>query len=199
MAVALHLAEALHHSSGASLEPVVERREEEAEVVYVAQRGQEQPPPGMWPGSLCDPGPPLGYVAAGAPRLAPVVLVQDAALDDKTVAWLLERSLAERQGEEEEAVEAAVLAELEVKVAVAEDRLQVELQREREDGTRVSRQTWATLSRVEQLAVEWYLAKDVLVKRMVKRKNKKRRRTRRRRRWPVDVFSSPPCIPQSLV
>ena len=69
-----------------------------------------------------------------APRLTPVVLVQDAALDDKTIAWLLERSLAERQREEEEAVEAAVLAELEEKVAVAEGRLLVELQREREDG-----------------------------------------------------------------
>ena len=103
MAVALHLAEALHHSSGASLEPVVERREEEveAEVLYDALRGQEQPPPGMRPGSLSDPG-----VAAWAPRLTPVVLVQEAALDDKTVAWLLERSLAERQLEEE-ALEAA--------------------------------------------------------------------------------------------
>ena len=204
MAVALHLAEALHHSSGASLEPVVERREEEveAEVVYVSQ---EQPPPGMRPGSLSDPGPPqqvaatVGYVAAGAPRLTPVVLVQDAALDDKTIPWLLKRSLAERQREEEEAVEAAVLAELEVKVAVAEDRLLVDLQREREDGTRISRETWATLSHVEQLAVEWYLVKDVLVKRRVKRKKKKRRRTRRRRRWLVDVFSSRPCISQSLV
>ena len=62
----------------------------------------------------------VGYVAAWALRLTPVVLVQDAALHDKTVAWLLERSLAERQREEEEAVEAAVLAELEEKVAVAE-------------------------------------------------------------------------------
>ena len=162
MAVALHLAEALHHSSGASLEPVAERREVEveAEVVYDAPRGQEQPPPGMRPGSLSDPGPPqqvaatVGYVAAGAPRLTPVVLVQDAALDDKTVAWLLERSLAEQQREEEEAVEAAVLAELEEKVAVAEGRLLVELQRERAGGSRISRQTCATLSRVEQLAVE---------------------------------------------
>ena len=100
--------------------------------------------------------------------------MQDAALDDKTVAWLLERSLAEGQREEEEAVEAAMLAELEEKVAVAEDRLLVELQREREDGTRISRQTWVTLSRVEQLAVEWYLAKDVLVKRRVKKKKKKK-------------------------
>ena len=53
--------------------------------------------------------------------------MQDAALDDKTVAWLLERSLAERQWEEA-AVEAALLAELEEKVAVAEGRLLVELQ-----------------------------------------------------------------------
>ena len=61
----LHLAEALHHSSGASLEPVAERREEEveAEVVHDAPRGQEQPPPGMRPGSLSDPGPPQ-HVAA---------------------------------------------------------------------------------------------------------------------------------------
>ena len=70
-------------------------------------------------------------------------------------------------------MEAAVLAELEEKVAVAEGRLLVELQREREGGSRISRQTWATLSRVEQLAVELYLAKDVLVKRRVKRKKKK--------------------------
>ena len=41
MAVALHLSEALHHSSGASVEPLAERREEEveAEVVYDAPRG----------------------------------------------------------------------------------------------------------------------------------------------------------------
>ena len=84
-----------------------------------------------------------------------------------TTRPLPERSLAERQREEEEAVEAAVL-----EAAVAEGRLQVELQRGREDGTRVSRQTWATLSRMEQLAVEWYLAKDVLVKRRVKKKKK---------------------------
>ena len=100
-------------------------------------------------------------MAAGVPRLTPVVLVQDAALDDKTVAWLLERSLAERQREEEEAVEAAVLAELEEKVAVAEGRLLVELQREREDGTRISRQTWATLSRVEQLAMCFFPYRQV--------------------------------------
>ena len=155
------------------------------------------------PQGLSDPGPPqqvaatVGHVAAGAPDLTPV-LVQDVALDNKTVAWLLERS--ERQREEEEAVEVAVLAELEEKVAMAEGRLFVELQREWEGGSRISRQTWPTLSRVEQLAVEWYLAKDVLVKRRVKRKKKKkRRRTRRRRSWLVDVISSRPYFWQSRV
>ena len=40
MAVALHLAEALHHSSGALLEPVVERREEEeVQDSYFARTG----------------------------------------------------------------------------------------------------------------------------------------------------------------
>ena len=65
----------------------------------------------------------VGYVAAWAPRLTPVVLVQDAALDDKTVAWLLERSLAERQREEEEAEEAEVVKKLEDDMALKESRL----------------------------------------------------------------------------
>ena len=136
MAVALHFAEALHHSSGASLEPVVERREEEveAEVVYVAPRGQEQPPPGMRPGSPSDPGPPqqvaatVGYVAAWAPRLSPVVLVQDAVHDDKTLAWLLERTLDERQREKEEAEEAEVVQQLVGALPVAEDKLLVAME-----------------------------------------------------------------------
>ena len=60
----------------------MERREEEveAEVVYDALRGQEQSPPGMRPVSLFRPRAPqevaatVGYVAAWAPRLTPVVL-----------------------------------------------------------------------------------------------------------------------------
>ena len=132
MAVALHLAKVLHYSSGASLEPVAERREEEeveAEVVHDVPRGQEQPPPGMLSGSLSDPGPPqqvaatVGYVAAWVPRLTPVVLVQDAVHDDKTLAWLLKRSLDERQREKEEAEEAEVVKQLEDVLAEAEDKL----------------------------------------------------------------------------
>ena len=180
----MHLAEALHHSSGASLEPVVERREEEveAEVVYDAERGQEQPPPGMRPGSLSDPGPPqqvaatVGYVAAGAPRFTPVVLVQDAAIDDKTVAWLLERSLAERQREEEEAEEAEVVKKLEDDMALKESRLLELLVKDRAEGVRVTRHTWAALSRVEQAAVLWFLARDKVTQRKEKWKKKRKKK-----------------------
>ena len=78
---------------------------------------------------------------------------------------------------------------------MAEGRLLVELQREREGGSRISRQTWATLSRVEQLAVELYLAKGVLVKRVKRKEKKRRRRTRRRRSWLVDgYFFAPLCL-----
>ena len=102
MAVALHLIEALHHSSAASLEPVVERREEEveAEVVYDAPRGQEQPPPGMRPGSLSDPWPPQ----QGQPRSVTWLPGRPASLQSSwcrtrsmtTRPWLLERALDER-------------------------------------------------------------------------------------------------------
>ena len=56
------------------------------------------------------------------------------------------------------------------------------LRRDRDEVTRVTRQTWSTLSRVEQFAVLWFLAKDAVGKRRVKRK-KKRRRTTRVTRW----------------
>ena len=75
----------------------------------------------------------------------------------------------------EEAVETAELAKLEEKLAAAEERLLEVLRQERE-GTRVSRQTWSTLFRVEQLAVHWFMAKDAVGKRRVKRKKKKRKR-----------------------
>ena len=115
----------------------MERREEEEQEVqdsYDAPRGQEQPPPGMRPGSLSDPGPPqqvaatVGYVAAWVPRLTPVVLVQDAVHDDKTLAWLLKRTLDERQREKEEAEEAEVVKQLDDVLAEAEAKLLVALE-----------------------------------------------------------------------
>ena len=182
MAVALHLAEALHHSSGASLEPVAERREEEveAEVVHDALRGQEQPPPRVQPGSLSDPGPPqqvaatVGYVAAWVPRLTPVVLVQDAVHDDKSLAWLLKLSLDERQREKEEAEEAEVVKQLEVVLAEAEDKLLVALEEFRDSPSRPS---WNSLPPALKAAVHWHVA----VRRVRKRKRKGRRKKRRRR------------------
>ena len=72
------------------------------------------------------------------------------------------------------------MAELEAQVAAAEDRLLVQLQREREEGTRVTRQTWSTLSRVEQLAVHWFLAKDKVEEKKGKWKKKKKKKRRRR-------------------
>ena len=97
----------------------------EAEVVNDTLRGQEQPPPGMRPGSLSDPRPPqqvaatVGYVAAWAPRFTPVAMVQDAVHDDKTLAWPLERALDERQREKEEAEEAEVVKQLQDVLAEA--------------------------------------------------------------------------------
>ena len=71
------------------------------------------------------------------------------------------------------------MAELEAQVTAAEDLLLVQLQREREEGTRVTRQTWSTLSRVEQLAVHWFLARDAVEKKKDKWKRKKKKRRRR--------------------
>ena len=109
-------------------------------------------------------GPHGGLERAACPRsevgplLAPPVLAGGDGLDESALAFLVQQTLLARDKEE---------AELEEKVAVADGRLLVELQREREGGSRISRQSWATLSRVE---------------------------SRRRRRWLVDVISSRPCI-----
>ena len=73
-----------------------------------------------------DPGSPwveavtVGYVAAAVPCFTPVVLGQEAARDDSTVAWLIVRSLAEAREDE--------VKQLEEKVAEAESRLVEELE-----------------------------------------------------------------------
>ena len=162
----------------------------------------------MRPGVLQDPGPPLveavtvDYVAAGVPLLGAPSLADSSAevIDGSTLSFLLQRALEVKRKEEEEAVEAAELVELEEKLAAAEGRL---LRQERE-GTRVSRHTWSTLSRVEQLAVHWFMAKDAVGKRMVKRKKKKRRR-RKLPKAPRPRFGRPcalqrqvPAVPRVL-
>ena len=84
--------------------PSVEtRREEEVEVeleTHAGQRAQTTPPLGAQPAPLFEVAGPqaavtVGYVAAAVLCLTPVVMEQEAAQDDSTVAWLLARSLAE--------------------------------------------------------------------------------------------------------
>ena len=65
---------------------------------------------------------------------------------------------------------------------MAEERLLEVLRRDRDEGSQGTRQTWSTISRVEQFAVLWFLTKDAVEK----RKKKRRRRTRRTR---VVVFT----------
>ena len=180
--VAAAVAEALHHSAGPR-EKVVERRgrqEGEVHETHYALRSQTTPLPGKRPAPLSEvTGPQAavtnGYVAAGVPLLGAPSLADSSAeaIDGSTLSFLLQHALEVKRKEEEEAVETAELAKLEEKVLV-------ELQRDRDEGVRVTAQTWDSLSRVEQLPVRWYVARDeVRKKKKGKRKKKRRRRTTR--------------------
>ena len=143
--VAAAVAEALHHSAGLR-EKVVERRgrqEGEVHETHNALRSQTTPLPGKRPAPLSEvTGPQAavtdGYVAAGVPLLgAPSLAGSSAeAIDGSTLSFLLQHALEvkRKEEEEEEAVETAELAKLEEKVAAAERRLLVELQRDRDEG-----------------------------------------------------------------
>ena len=170
LSVAAALASARHHSAGPG---VVTRREGQQEEVEVKQhsglRAQTTPPPGTRPAALTEPMSQQG-VWPGAPRqpghvvpsaAAPLLAVPAAeGIDAATLSFLLQRALDDKRKEEEEAVETAELAKLEEKVAAAEVRLLDALQQDRDEGVRVTPETWNSLSRVEQLAVRWYVAKD---------------------------------------
>ena len=199
LSVAAALITARHHSAGPGV--VTRSEEQQKEVEHETNdgpRAQSTPPPGLRPGVLQDPGPPLveavtvGYVAAGVPLLGAPSLADSSAevIDGSTLSFLLQRALEVKRKEEEEAVESAELVELEEKLAAAEGRLLEVLRQERE-GTRVTRHTWSTLSRVEQLAVH------AVGKRRVKRKKKKRRR-RKLPEAPLPRFGRP-CALQRQV
>ena len=113
-------------------------------------------------------------MAAGVPLLGAPSLADSSAeaIDGSTLSFLLQRAL-EVKREEEEAVEVAELTELEEKVVAAEDGLLRELEKDWAKAIRVTTQSWPTLSRVGQLAILWFLAKDKVVKRREKRKKKK--------------------------
>ena len=122
---------------------------------------------GVWPGAPRQPGSVVPSVVPPA-LAAPAVETVDAA----GLSFLLAQTLAAQQQEEVEAKEQAAVAELEEKVAAAEDWLLRELEQDWAEAVRVTTQSWPTLSRVEQLAIVWFLAKDKVRKRELKRKKK---------------------------
>ena len=141
--VAAALAEALHHSAGPR-EKVVERRE-----THNVPRSQTTPLRGKRPAPLSEvAGPQVavtsGYVAASVPLLGAPSLADSSAevIDGSALSFLLQRALeVKRKEEEEEAVEAAELVELEEKLAAAEERLLAVLWQDREEVTRITPQT----------------------------------------------------------
>ena len=83
-----------------------EGTEQEVYEEFETTQGKTRPPPGMRPGVLVHLGQPkvvavTSCVTAVVPSLLPVVMVHEAAHDDATVSFLLARSLAEKQNEEE--------------------------------------------------------------------------------------------------
>ena len=136
LSVAAALATARHHSAGPGVVTRGEGQQEEVEVKqHDGLRAQTTPPPGTRPGVPLDPGPPVvgavtvGYVAAPGPLLAPPVLAGGDGLDESALAFLVQQTLLARDKEEAEAVEAAKLAELEAKLARAEERIVEEIDR----------------------------------------------------------------------
>ena len=67
------------------------------------------------------------------PLLAPPILAGGDGLDESALAFLLQQTLLARDKEEAEAVEVAELAELEAKLAAAEERLQEGKEEEEEE------------------------------------------------------------------
>ena len=107
--------------------------------------------------------------------MAGIAVAEHDGLDQATVQFLLQQSLAE-----EEEREQAELDQLEDDVVLTESRLLEELQRDRDEAACVTRQTWAALSRKERAAVLWFVAKKRVEKRKEKRKRSRRMRRSRR-------------------
>ena len=125
---------------------------------------------GARPGVLEDPAPQaavtVGYVAAAVPRLTPVVMEQGPAHDNSTSAWLLARSLEERQQYEEEVRHGLEVKRLQVAQLQAERRLRVALEEFRDSPSRPS---WSSCSPVTKAAVHWYAAQVRVEKKMSER------------------------------
>ena len=105
----------------------------------------------------------VGYVAAAVSRLTPVVMEQGPAHDNSTSAWLLARSLEERQQYEEEVRHDLEVERLQVEQLEAERRLRVALEEFRDSPSRPS---WSSCSPVTKAAVLWYAAQNRVEKKM---------------------------------
>ena len=179
LSVKMVLSAALHHSRGVGPElheaprgPKTDRAvEEEVREEHVALEGQKRPPPGERPAPLSEVAGPqaavtVGYVAADVPRLTPVVMEQGPAHDDSTSAWLLARSLEERQQYEEEVRHGLEVERLQVEQLDAERRLLVALEEFRDSPSRPS---WSSCSPLTKAAVRWYAAHIRVEKKMRER------------------------------
>ena len=105
MTVAMTLAEKLHHTSrGQKLARVGEEVVHDA---HDALRGQKTPPPGVRPGSLCDPGPQrsdrtVRRSSGEVPLLAVPVLAGGDGVDGTALSFLVRRAVEDRKREKEE-------------------------------------------------------------------------------------------------
>ena len=128
------------------------QQEEEVREEYQAPRRQTRPLPGTRPEQLtATPRPQaafsVGHVAAGAPSLFVAPVGVHDGLDDATVQFLVQQVLQARTAEEEEAKEVAEVKELQDDMALQERRLVEALERDRAEGVRTTRHSWAALSR----------------------------------------------------
>ena len=117
---------------------------------------------------------------SGAPHLSPVVMVQEAAHDDKTVAFLLAQPLLERQkqevAEKRREEEAKEVEEEKAKAAVKEEAKMRKLNDKVRLDQPLTKEEWTA----------WYLWNRLppSVKRRKRKKRRKRRiRRTRTRRW----------------
>ena len=133
--IAMHLAEALHHSAGSSWTKVVERREGEGVEgeQYVGLRAQKPPPPGTRPAAPKEPVP-QGFWP-GAPRQpgheVPSVVPAglgggDDGVDAAALAFLLQQNLLRQEAERREEEERLAQEEMDLKRKEEDTALEME-------------------------------------------------------------------------
>ena len=171
-----------HHSYDRQVKTLVvesARQEEVDFVLHAAPRRQNTPPPRTRAGVPLDPRPSwveavtVGYVAAGVPLLGAPSLADSSAkaIDGSTLSFLLQHVLDVKR-KEEEAEEAAVLAELVEQVATAEEEIdQLQRPSDRSD-----------LTQLFNRCCRWYLARRAVLERKVPKKKRKKMRRKRMRR-----------------